>query len=110
MQRIDKIRQRLRREAKNKRVHTKRVNIGTVKDHAPEIPVYPFMLSNDWLAKFNQENPGASLDIKTCNPRGFGPIDDQPDTQEQDNHGPGTTPEYGGGEANHGNDMDDGNM
>ncbi|KAG1766507.1 hypothetical protein EV702DRAFT_1050674 [Suillus placidus] len=86
------------------------VNIGTVKDHAPEIPVYPFMLSNNWLAKFNHENPGTSLDIKTCNPRGFGPMDDQPDTQEQDNHGPGTTPENGGGEVNCSDDMDDGDM
>ncbi|KAG2045623.1 hypothetical protein BDR06DRAFT_1051460 [Suillus hirtellus] len=84
--------------------------IRTVKDHAPEILVYPFMLSNDWLAKFNQENPGASLDIKMCNLRGFGPIDNQLDTQEQDNHSPGTTPEYGGGEANHGDDLDDGDM
>ncbi|KAG1803020.1 uncharacterized protein BJ212DRAFT_1487237 [Suillus subaureus] len=110
VEQIDKIRQRLHQEVKNKQVHTKHVNIGTVKDHAPEIPVYPFMLSNDWLAKFNQENPGTSLDIKTCNPRGFGPIDNQPDTQEQDNHGPGITPKYSGGEANHGDDMDDGDM
>ncbi|KAG2133011.1 hypothetical protein DEU56DRAFT_914036 [Suillus clintonianus] len=101
VERIDKIRRRLRHEAKNKRVHTKRVNIGTVKDNAPEIPV---------LAKFNLENPGASLDIKTSNPRGFGPKDDQPDTQEQENDGPGTTPEYGGGEANYGDDMDYGDM
>ncbi|KAG0703215.1 hypothetical protein DFH29DRAFT_998670 [Suillus ampliporus] len=84
--------------------------IRTVKDHTPEIPVFPFMLSNNWLAKFNHENPGTSLDIKMCNPRGFGPIDDQPNTQEQDNHGPGTTPENGGGEVNHGDDMDDGDM
>ncbi|KAG1755256.1 uncharacterized protein EDB91DRAFT_1077232 [Suillus paluster] len=71
-------------------------------------------ISNNWLAKFNLENPGASLNIKMSNLRGFGPIYYQLDTQEQDNYSPGTTSEYSSGEANHGeasrDEMDDGDM
>ncbi|KAG2350556.1 hypothetical protein BDR05DRAFT_993938 [Suillus weaverae] len=78
IEQLDKIRWSVRRESgQAKRGHTKRVNLGTLKNDALDIMVYPFMISTDWLVAYNTANPGIPLQVKAKNPPGFGHQGDQ---------------------------------
>ncbi|KAI0038537.1 hypothetical protein FA95DRAFT_1613306 [Auriscalpium vulgare] len=69
---LDALRREQRKaNGKARRIATKRVNLGRLRQEPPAVPVYPFMLDTEWFKSYKAAHPGEEVFAKPEDPEEY---------------------------------------